>query len=282
MASTSYSSPDADVNAPPYQNSFQRYFGACGEEYLQSPPHTNSNANSTGSTPPVDPTKASPAEEQHQDAFQRAARHRARHRQLYEPNGPMYVPAALRPTEPPVKHSPPKHGIKPMGRVQSCPPTPPGSSGGENDRDRNREEFYQRWIDESVAKKTMTRVIEDEWRELEKPTGAPTKEHWKVWLQYRGGDDAQSSPAKSQRRKIPSVNVDVVDADAPQSPKPAQGPSQDATTDSDQGSSQGQSDTLSPTKPKRPANSPINDSGKDNENGDWWAGSYHGVHWTTF
>ena len=134
----------------------------------QTPP----SSTSTNGTPPQKPSQHNP------EPWRRREPHipQPRARQLYAPNRPLYTPAALRPTEPPVKHSPPKHGVKAIGKVQSGPPTPPGTA----DSEESDHEAFQKGLDEVEAKSKMTRNVADEWRVLEPATGAPTTQHWKV------------------------------------------------------------------------------------------------------
>jgi len=85
-------------------------------------------------------------------------------RQLRPPKTPLYVPAVLRPTEKPVRHSPPKHGGRShlegdaLGDIRSRH-GPNGSIGS-----------------------TISRIVSDEWNDdaLGAVTGPPTRNHWKV------------------------------------------------------------------------------------------------------
>lgn len=89
---------------------------------------------------------------------------RAHSRQLRPPKSPMYVPAVLRPTEKPIKQSPPK------GNRLSC-----GTIDGGFD------------IDGPVGMGDgivpgLSRIVTEEWNEevLGQVTGAPSRNHWKV------------------------------------------------------------------------------------------------------
>lgn len=95
-------------------------------------------------------------------------------RQLRPPKAPLYVPAALRPTERPQRHS---------------PPTPPrsvqGSLDGLNDGDLQDQPISRRSTIESSHSGSggISKLAEDEWMKNEHlglVTGLPTKDHWKV------------------------------------------------------------------------------------------------------
>ncbi|CEL05613.1 Putative FYVE domain protein [Aspergillus calidoustus] len=92
-------------------------------------------------------------------------------RQLRPPKAPLYVPAALRPTERPSKPS---------------PPTPPRSMHGSldslNDGETN-EPVPRRPTLESVNSGGISKLAEDEWmkhEDLGEVTGLPTRDHWKA------------------------------------------------------------------------------------------------------
>ena len=149
-----------------------------GVQQTQTPPLTNSEASSPeNGVPPSSVTSKSAATP---PALTTHALYQAR--KFRPPQEPLYIPAALRPTEPPVKFSPPKYGIKPMGKIHSCPPTPPHSAGGDGDNDQ----ALQKLLNGELAKQYMTRIVTDEWKDLEDVSGVPTKDHWKVssflWL----------------------------------------------------------------------------------------------------
>ena len=85
--------------------------------------------------------------------------------QIRPPKSPMYVPAVLRPTEKPARHSPPKHSQ----------PTKYGSP--------------ESLVDASSQAQTSTgpvpgvaRIVTEEWNEeaLGAVTGRPSRDHWKV------------------------------------------------------------------------------------------------------
>ncbi|KKK17123.1 FYVE domain protein, partial [Aspergillus ochraceoroseus] len=91
-------------------------------------------------------------------------------RQLRPPKAPLYVPAALRPTERPQKPS---------------PPTPPRSIHGSFDSLNDGETsdtVSRRSTLESVASGGISKLAEDEWMKNEhlgEVTGLPTRDHWK-------------------------------------------------------------------------------------------------------
>lgn len=83
-------------------------------------------------------------------------------RQLRPPKTPLYVPAVLRPTEKPVRHSPPKSA---------------GPSGLEGDGPAG----IRRHATNGSIGSTISRIVSDEWNEvLGAVTGPPTRNHWKV------------------------------------------------------------------------------------------------------
>ncbi|KAE8355985.1 hypothetical protein BDV28DRAFT_11852 [Aspergillus coremiiformis] len=93
-------------------------------------------------------------------------------RQLRPPKGPLYVPAALRPTERPQKPS---------------PPTPPRSVHGSldslNDGGEEQPALTRRSTIESAASGGISKLAEDEWMKNEhlgEVTGLPTRDHWKA------------------------------------------------------------------------------------------------------
>lgn len=94
-------------------------------------------------------------------------------RQLRPPKAPLYVPAALRPTERPQKPS---------------PPTPPRSVHGSLDslnETETKEPVSRRSTIESGGSGLISKMAEDEWMKHEhlgEVTGMPTREHWKVSL----------------------------------------------------------------------------------------------------
>ncbi|KAJ5146685.1 uncharacterized protein N7443_001709 [Penicillium atrosanguineum] len=89
-------------------------------------------------------------------------------RQLRPPKGPLYVPAALRPTERPQK---------------SSPITPPRSIHGSLDSlEESAEPISRRSTMESKSS-GISKVAEHEWMKNEslgEVTGLPTRDHWKV------------------------------------------------------------------------------------------------------
>ena len=163
------------LNPQPYP--YQQYNAA----YPSQQPSPES---STGSTPsnnsPQSPRHALTAGPPHL-AFQS--------RQLRPPKSPLYVPAVLRPTEPPPSRvsSPPKNA----SRLGAAPPlTPPSSAGNSfsheppNQRPPNDDDNVLRRIlgDGPERSGHITRIVTDEWNDdsaLEDVTGLPTKDHWK-------------------------------------------------------------------------------------------------------
>ncbi|GAB1199289.1 hypothetical protein APSETT444_008635 [Aspergillus pseudonomiae] len=93
-------------------------------------------------------------------------------RQLRPPKGPLYVPAALRPTERPQKTS---------------PPSPPRSIHGSLDSLNDGSEEPQpaltrRSTIESAVSDGISKLAQDEWMKHEhlgEVTGLPTRDHWK-------------------------------------------------------------------------------------------------------
>jgi hypothetical protein len=79
-------------------------------------------------------------------------------RQIRQPKGPMYVPAVLRPTEKPVRQSPPKYGSPESFDESSGAERPAGIVPG------------------------LSRIVTEEWNEeiMGAVTGAPSRNHWKV------------------------------------------------------------------------------------------------------
>jgi hypothetical protein len=96
-------------------------------------------------------------------------------RQLRPLKGPLYVPAALRPTERPQK---------------SSPPTPPRSVHGSLDSLNDEEPstlVSRRSTMESSFSNTISKLAENEWMKTEhlgQVTGLPTREHWKVSILF--------------------------------------------------------------------------------------------------
>ena len=93
-------------------------------------------------------------------------------RQLRPPKGPLYVPAALRPTEPPQKSSP----ITPPRSVH-------GSLDSLNEESTEATEVNsRRAVMESKSSGTR-KAAEQDWpkaEHLSEVTGLPTRDHWKV------------------------------------------------------------------------------------------------------
>jgi hypothetical protein len=96
-------------------------------------------------------------------------------RQLRPLKCPLYVPAALRPTERPQK---------------SSPPTPPRSAHGSLDSLNDEEPstlVSRRSTMESNFNNTISKLAENEWMKTEhlgQVTGLPTREHWKVSIPF--------------------------------------------------------------------------------------------------
>lgn len=144
---------------------------------LTSPPATNqisvyghpspTNSSSTTTTSSNTPANNSPTSPR----FSTAALHQLplQSRQLRPPKGPLYVPAALRPTERPQK---------------SSPITPPRSVHGSLDslHEDAAEPISRRSTMESKFS-GISKVAEHKWMKNEslgEVTGLPTREHWKV------------------------------------------------------------------------------------------------------
>ncbi|GES62178.1 FYVE domain protein [Aspergillus terreus] len=88
-------------------------------------------------------------------------------RQLRPPKAPLYVPAALRPTERPQKAS---------------PPSPPRSIHGSFDSLDEQDPISRRSTIDS-ASSGVTKLAEHEWMKYEhlgEVTGSPTRDHWKA------------------------------------------------------------------------------------------------------
>lgn len=90
-------------------------------------------------------------------------------RQLRPPKAPLYVPAALRPTERPLKPSPPA--------------TPPRSVHGSLDSSNETEAKEPALGGRRSSAAMVSKLAEEEWMKHEhlgEVTGLPTREHWKV------------------------------------------------------------------------------------------------------
>lgn len=141
------------------------------------PSPANSSATTTANTSPNTTTNSSPTSPRlttanlHQLPLQS--------RQLRPPKAPLYVPAALRPTERPQKQS---------------PPTPPRSVHGSLDCLNDSMEFQVQQVQEPISRRStmestfsasngVSKLAEDKWMKNEHlglVTGLPTKDHWKV------------------------------------------------------------------------------------------------------
>lgn len=126
------------------------------------PSPTNSATNSTTTTPsnnsPTSPRLTTAS--LHQLPLQS--------RQLRPPKGPLYVPAALRPTERPQK---------------SSPITPPRSVHGSLDSLNEDTEPISRRSTMESRSSGISKSAETEWmkhEDLGDVTGHPTRDHWKV------------------------------------------------------------------------------------------------------
>ncbi len=143
-------------------------FAMPAQQFTASPSQYNlynsqpiSPANSATATPsnasPVSPRSGAPI-------------HLPAHtRQLRPPKSPLYVPAVLRPTEPP------RRATKPS------PLTPPQSSNSSFDDVENVRTLSRRSTGDS-GKSGLGAIEEAEWiaEGLGKVTGNPTRSHWKV------------------------------------------------------------------------------------------------------
>ena len=202
MASTYAGAPNADLNVPHYLNSpFQNAYNIHQHD-PNSPPSSTSEGSTPSGASPISPSTRThgisslPPHVLYQS------------RQLRPPKSPLYIPAALRPTEPPSKHSPPKHAIKAMGKSHSSPPTPPHSAEGEPDT----AESLKRLLGDGFAQTSMTRIVTDEWKELEDVQGAPTREHWKVssigmvsYMLHRHGGGTYANAHRSPTHQLSHV-----------------------------------------------------------------------------
>ncbi|KAH2665569.1 hypothetical protein KXV79_008583 [Aspergillus fumigatus] len=116
-------------------------------------------------------------------------------RQLRPLKGPLYVPAALRPTERPQK---------------SSPPTPPRSAHGSLDSLNNEEPstlVSRRSTMESNFNNTISKLAENEWMKMEQlgqVTGLPTREHWK-WDIYPYS--SRKDPRKWRSFTLPGLST---------------------------------------------------------------------------
>lgn len=106
-------------------------------------------------------------------------------RQLRPPKAPLYVPAALRPTERPQKQ-----------HQQASPPTPPRSIHASSSLDSLNDSPATPEVYEPITRRStmesshsgsvsavVSKLAEDEWMKNESlgyVTGLPTKDHWKV------------------------------------------------------------------------------------------------------
>ncbi|KAJ5902847.1 hypothetical protein N7495_003375 [Penicillium taxi] len=122
-----------------------------------SPTHSN---NTTSNNSPTSPNMSSAT--LHQLPLQS--------RQLRPPKGPLYVPAALRPTQRPQK---------------SSPITPPRSLHGSLDslNDDSAETTMSRRSTMESRPSSISKVAEHEWLRTEhlgEVTGLPTRDHWKA------------------------------------------------------------------------------------------------------
>jgi hypothetical protein len=87
-------------------------------------------------------------------------------KQLRPPRSPMYVPAVLRPTEKPVRQSPPTPGQTAFGSPESTRSSIDGS----------------RVTEAQTTRPALTRLLSAEWNQqvLDNVTGPPSRNHWKV------------------------------------------------------------------------------------------------------
>ena len=93
-------------------------------------------------------------------------------RQLRPHKQPLYVPAALRPTEKPIRNSPPKNGEQ---QATGSAAAATGAGDGLEGRTRTI-------IATPATPTAVTRVQSDEWPDevLGDVTGPPSRNHWKV------------------------------------------------------------------------------------------------------
>lgn len=95
-------------------------------------------------------------------------------RQLRPPKSPLYVPAVLRPTDPPRR------------ALRQSPLTPPQSQDSSFDDNIDTARTLARRSTGDSGKAGLNRADEIEWSTegLGKVTGPPTRDHWKVCQQY--------------------------------------------------------------------------------------------------
>lgn len=109
---------------------------------------------------------------------------RLSHRQLRPPKGPLYVPAALRPTERHPKHSPPTPPRSVHGSLDSLDGDNNNNHNHDNDNDNMNESISRRSTMESdtggIAKMAVNEWMKNE--DLGQVTGHPKRDHWKVGL----------------------------------------------------------------------------------------------------
>ncbi|KAL1954086.1 hypothetical protein VTO42DRAFT_1774 [Malbranchea cinnamomea] len=128
----------------------------------------NSASASPLSSATVTPTNSSPA-----SPIYSVLHSQPHSRQLRPPKGPLYVPAALRPTERMTRSktaSPsPPHSLQDDGSMDHSPQTPPAGLSRRSTADS--------------ARTGISKLAEDEWlrmQNLGEVTGLPTREHWKA------------------------------------------------------------------------------------------------------
>ena len=173
--SQTYTTPP---NSQPHQQFTPQYPPNLPQQQLQQPSSQFPQPNSTGfsamdasSQTPQTPTNISPVSPPNPGTFPNLP---LANRQLRPPKSPMYVPAALRPTERPHRPS---------------PLTPPRSIHGSTDsldNAENRPTSKRSTTNSSALQNALGKLSEDETQSLPIPTadlpevtGPPTRKHWK-------------------------------------------------------------------------------------------------------
>ncbi|GMF84604.1 unnamed protein product [Aspergillus oryzae] len=127
-------------------------------------------------------------------------------RQLRPPKGPLYVPAALRPTERPQKASPPSPPRSVHGSLDSL------NDGSEEPQPA----LTRRSTIESAVSDGISKLAQDEWMKHEhlgEVTGLPTREHWKRLNKIQTQIDAQNTKTEEVAEETPE-HVDNIDEES--------------------------------------------------------------------
>ncbi|KAF2104594.1 FYVE-domain-containing protein [Rhizodiscina lignyota] len=139
-------------NAPPLASPplFGHYYNG-GVQFNPNQPSTNASSPSSSISPPSPSAQYMPGPV-------------GSNPQLRQAKAPLYIPAVLRPTQNPIRNSPPKDGSRPSFESHDgvrAPAERLGTSGS--------------------FESGISRVITEEWSDdaLGKVTGPPTRDHWK-------------------------------------------------------------------------------------------------------